>query len=88
MRKFQAELKAYLHTVLLRERSEKGITQEKMADFLYLTPRSYGDLERGKSGFSAVTLILFLAQLSDEKILSIIRGFAQKLPKYEETETD
>lgn len=88
MRKFHAQLKPYLRTVLTQHRAEKGLTQEQMAEALYMTPRSYGSLERGKAGFSAVTLILFLAQLSDEKILAVIRGFAQKLSEYEEKDSD
>lgn len=85
MRKFKPKLQDYLQAVLAKNRSERGLTQEKMAASLYLTPRAYGDLERGTSGFSAVTLMLFLSQLTDKEILSIIRGFAEILPEAEES---
>ena len=67
MRKFKTPLQLYLCDVLVNDRHNRKLTQEKMAELLYMTVRSYGALERGKSGFSAVTMILFLALLSDRK---------------------
>ena len=88
MRKFKTQLQSYLCNVLARSRHDRGITQEKMAELLYLTTRAYGSLERGKSGFSAVTVILFLALLSDEGIVRVVRDFARLLPELEENEFD
>ena len=97
MKAFNTELKAYLHTALIQARRkaykevknekgatiEKKMTQEDMAAFLHITPRSYGELERGKSSFSAATLIIFLTRLSDDEIIEIIHDAAQMLSKCE-----
>ncbi|RKJ41746.1 XRE family transcriptional regulator [Acutalibacter sp. 1XD8-33] len=86
MRKFQNLLKSYLRNVLTISRQEKNLTQERVAALLHMSTRSYCDLERGKSGFSAVTLILFLAMLSHDKILETIRGFSSLTANSEKKE--
>ena len=40
-----------------------------------MSTRSYCDLERGKSGFSAVSLIILLADLPDDVMVWLVRGF-------------
>ncbi len=75
MRKFHTLLKAYLRPILNAYRQKAGITQEAMAERLYMSTRSYCDLEGGKSGFSAATLILFLALQPDDELIKIIREF-------------
>ena len=74
--------------VLASNRHNRRITQEKMAELLYMTARSHGKLERGKSGCSAVTLILFLALLSDREMVRVVRDFARLLPELEKDEAD
>ena len=49
MRKFKSLLKPYLRKILHDSRKAVGISQEQMAALLRISPRSYGDLERGKS---------------------------------------
>lgn len=94
---FHAEVKVLLHMALLQacQRAykkikvntnttiEKRMTQEDMAAFLHITPRSYGELERGQSSFSADTLMIFLSRLSDDEILGIFHSVAQILSQYE-----
>lgn len=75
MRKFRKLLKPYLQNVLNLTRHENNITQEDMADFFYMSTRSYCDLERGKSGFSAVSLIILLAFLPNDVMVQVVRGF-------------
>lgn len=64
------------------EKIEK-VTQEDMAALLHITPRAYGDLERGRSNFSAITLIIFLAKLPSNEQAAILRAFAEILSKRE-----
>lgn len=86
MRKFKSLLKPYLRKILHDSRKAVGISQEQMAALLRISPRSYGDLERGKSGFSAVTLVFFRALLPDEEIIRIVRGFFLLMLDSEEKE--
>ena len=55
---------------------EKHLTQEKLAEALYLTARSYQKLEQGVHLPCATTLALFLGQLSEE-VVAFVRTFAQ-----------
>ena len=58
-------------------RLDNRLTQEKLAEALHLTARSYQKLERGVHQPSATTLALFLVQLTDQEALAFIRSFAQ-----------
>lgn len=53
-------LKSYFHTRLIAVRNHLCLSQAKMAEQLLMDPRSYADLEHGRSGCGALTLILFL----------------------------
>ena len=86
MRKFRKLLKPYLQNVLNLTRHENSITQEDMADFFYMSTRSYCDLERGKSGFSAVSLIILLAYLPNDVMVRVVRGFFDLLLEAREKE--
>ena len=58
-------------------RLEKHLTQEELAEALYLSARSYQKLERGVHQPCATTLALFLGQLTDQEVLAFVRTFAQ-----------
>ena len=62
------------------------MTQEDAAELLRMSSRAYADLERGESGFSATTLLLFLAQLSDSEIVELVRAFLKEVLKKENQE--
>ena len=55
MRKYKGFVKRFLIGWLREMRSTLGLTQEKMSESLRMSVRSYTDIERGKSGFSATT---------------------------------
>ena len=46
-----------------------------MAELLHISPRSYFDLEHGKYGLSALTLIFFLLILSKTDVLNLLDEF-------------
>ncbi len=73
----------YLSMQIRIFRGKEDLTQEKMAEKLHITPRSYFDLEHGKSGFSAMSLIYFLLLLSDEDIIKFIGNFRKLLQRSE-----
>lgn len=75
MRVYKGSTKRYLIPMLKPWRKARGLTQENMAEKLRMSSRSYAALERGESGLSATTLLFFLAELSDEELLQVVRGF-------------
>lgn len=75
MRVYKEFTKTYLIPLLRPWRKERGLTQEDMAEELRMSSRSYAALERGESGFSATTLLFFLALLTDEELLQVVREF-------------
>ena len=68
------ELKKYFCDKLVQIRMIEGLTQAKMAKALLMDERSYIDLEHGKSGCSAVTLVLFLIYVCND-----VTGFLDDL---------
>ncbi len=48
---------------LVAARTDMEITQSDMSQMLAMSLRSYSDLESGKSGCSATTLVLFLVRI-------------------------
>ncbi len=79
MRKYQPELKTYLRGVLLKLRRRLNLTQEQMAAMLHISPRSYSNLERGKTGLSAVSLIFMLYGLSPDETIQLIDTFVNSV---------
>ena len=76
MRRYEKQFLALWVGQLRGFRLEKHLTQEKLAEALYLTARSYQKLERGVHLPCATTLALFLGQLSEE-VVAFVRTFAQ-----------
>ena len=59
-------LRDYFHNRLIRSRDAMGISQEAMAEILLMASRTYVDLDHGKAGCSALTLVLYLLYVCDE----------------------
>ncbi len=53
-------LNKQFHTDLIHTRARLGISQEEMASRLMMAGRTYVELDHGKSGCSALTLVLYL----------------------------
>jgi len=83
MREYKDIAKDYLNPKLKPWRTEHKHTQEKMAEMLRMSPRSYADLEREESGFSATTLLLFLALLSDDEMIDLVQEFYRQVVQRE-----
>ncbi len=69
-------LKEQLHTHLIRNRDDMGITQEEMAHKLMMACRTYVDLDHGKSCCSALTFALYLIYICPDPgaFLNELRG--------------
>ncbi|WP_343247221.1 helix-turn-helix domain-containing protein [Diplocloster hominis] len=75
MRQYKLLLQGFLMDRILLYRSANQFTQEQMAELLHISPRSYFDLEHGKYGLSALTLIFFLLILSKTDVLNLLDEF-------------
>ena len=60
-------------------RKHLGLTQAAMSEKLHISERAYGDLERGRSGLSAATLVHFLLLLSDENRAEFLRKIEKEI---------
>ena len=70
MRKqYQNILKSFFCNKVFYTRDAMGITQEDMAHTLAMAPRTFIDLEHGKSGCSALTFALFLIYICQNPAL-------------------
>lgn len=79
MRKYQPELKVYLRDFLLPFRRNLNLTQEQMAAMLRMTPRSYSDIERGKTCLSSVSLVFLLYNLPSDECSRFINTFVDSV---------
>lgn len=61
-----------------------GWNQEKMAESLFITPRAYGDLERGKYFFSAPTLMSLIRLMDEQELLEFQRSFCEEVRNIKE----
>lgn len=86
MRVYKEITQKYLSPRFRPWRKARDMTQEDAAELLRMSSRAYADLERGESGFSATTLLLFLAQLSDSEIVELVRAFLKEVLKKENQE--
>lgn len=59
----------------------KKLTQERMSELLGVVPRSYVDLEQGRSCPSGWTTLHFLAAQSDQDILQFMDEFRDEVRK-------
>ena len=75
MRQYKLLLQGFLMDRILLYRSANQFTQEQMAELLHISPCSYFDLEHGKYGLSALTLIFFLLILSKTDVLNLLDEF-------------
>jgi transcriptional regulator with XRE-family HTH domain len=70
----QAILKAEMRIVAINEREHDDITQEQMAELLFMNPRSYSDIECGVTACGALTTVLLLMRMQDpEEFLQDLR---------------
>ena len=60
-------------------RTHLGLTQAAMSEKLHISERAYSDLERGRRGLSAATLLYFLMLLSEEGRVQFLREIEHEL---------
>ena len=77
MRRYERQFLVFWVGQVRRFRLDNRLTQEKLAEAVHLSARSYQKLERGVHQPCATTLALFLGQLTDQEVLAFVRTFAQ-----------
>lgn len=76
----------FLRIQICSYRSRHAFTQERMAEILHVSTRSYFDQEHGKYGFSSPTFAFFLLHLSEEEVLTLLRDARNVLEGRDENE--
>lgn len=61
------KVQAFLAVSLIQYRDRRGVSQEQMAERLYISPRGYGDLERNKYCMSLMVFVWFILAMTDEE---------------------
>ena len=61
----EAIMKEAFRELALRMRYDRGLTQQKMAEDLAMSTRSYEDIECGNNACGALTVCLLLMQCED-----------------------
>lgn len=64
----QRVFKEFFNNRLILARDNLAVTQEEMAHRLSMSPRTFSDLERGRSGCGALTLALFMIYICTDPI--------------------
>lgn len=67
MRAYKEALQQLLKNKLLNFRADHEYSQEHIAELLHISPRALFDLESGKYGFSALTLMFFLSVMKESE---------------------
>lgn len=60
-------LKIYLKNELVSKRAELGISQERMAEYLNISLRSYSNLEHGKNCCALATFVNYVNNCKADK---------------------
>lgn len=86
MNAYKPQFKAFLAEQIKIKRKELKVSQDKMSEYLHITPRAYSDLERKKYCISTVSLLYFLEMLSDEELIRFMEDFRKLHRELDEEE--
>ncbi len=75
MRHYKERFRSLFGEELLQARYRMCLTQEEMSERMGISARSYSDLERGKRGPSALSLMGFLQILTQEERYRMVEAF-------------
>lgn len=78
MKPYKTLAKEFLAEFTGALRKRRSLTQDKMAEQLQITGRTYGDLERGRYSFATVTLLFLLLMLDDDELKNFVDGFRKR----------
>lgn len=81
MRLCERVLKNFLKVEVKTFRKKRAVTQEVLAERLEISTRSYADLEHGKKGFSANSLMNFMLLMTPEEAGDFLERFRKEKAK-------
>lgn len=79
MHQYAAYIQPILAKMLGEYRHTHHYSQERMAENLRISPRSYSDLELGKSKFSGPSLLFFFLAMSDSEQLVTLQALREAI---------
>lgn len=83
MRQYKFLLQSLLRDSIYAFRKKRRYSQERMAELLHISARSYIDQEHGKYSFSALSVLFYFLVLPEEEVLSFLRTFRERLEQEE-----
>lgn len=81
MKKSDKNLNHFISKTLYEYRIQNSYSQERMAEKLNISPRSYWEQEKGKSGFSGKTVCRLLCILPPDEVSSFIQSLRTEVWK-------
>ncbi len=88
MKIYNGLVKSFLSELVGKLRYDLNISQEKMSEYLRISTRAYGDLERGRFCFSATSLLFLMACLDEKDVLKLLDEFKKLIDEVENKEAD
>lgn len=68
-------VKSFLSEHVRDVRAKKGVSKADMAGCLRIDPRSYADLEKGISCFSAPSLLFYMSSMEKQELVNFMDSF-------------
>lgn len=79
MHQYQEAAKDFLVGYVVEMRKAKSLKKSTMSGWLQIDPRSYFEIEKGRYGLSAASLLCFQCNLADAEILDMVHSFKSKI---------
>lgn len=80
---FKAVLKEMFSKRAEEIRTEKGLSQEEMAELLHVTPRAYNDLKQGRYCFYLLPAMFLLSEEDNDWVMDFLRDFRRAAEEIE-----
>ena len=79
MHQYQEAAKDFLVGYVVETRKAKSMKESTMSLWLRIDPRSYFEIEKGRYGLSAASLLCFQCNLADGEILDMVHSFKSRI---------
>lgn len=79
MHQYQETAKDFLVGYVVETRKAKSLKKSTMSVWLRIDPRSYFEIEKGRYGLSAASLLCFQCNLADAEILDMVHRFQLRI---------
>ena len=83
MEDYKILVKEFLTSRLTTIRKKLDLSQDKMSELLYITPRAYNDLEKGKYCPCTKSLMFLLLLMDKDEIHQLLMDFKKMVDEVE-----